>query len=50
LKADKETKIILSWIGINPDEIDLEQIYSSPKFWLGIVFISIVIALVAVFL
>jgi len=45
---DKETKIILSWIGIDSDKIDIESIYSSPKFWIALIIISIVIALIVV--
>jgi len=50
MKADKETKIIMSWIGIDADNIDFDKIYHSPKFWLALIIIAIVIALIAVLL
>ena len=45
---DKETKVILGWFGIEPEQIPdkLNSFYSSPKFWIAIIIIFFLLGLI----
>ena len=36
---DKDIELILTWLKIDPESIDLDEIYRSPKFWIALIII-----------